>query len=91
MKSKLFYLVMPVTALIMSGCMMEPTKTLPPGQYEDNASSVDSNGTLRETKKATDVYYDQYGNKKYTTTQKTVTDPKGLFNKTTTSSTHTSK
>lgn len=91
MKFKLFYLVMPVTALILTGCMMEQSRTLPPGQYEDNSSSVDSKGTLRETNKETDVYYDQYGNKKYTTTQKTVTDPKGLFNKSTTSSSHTSK
>lgn len=91
MKMKLFYLAIPITAFIMTACMYEQPRTLPPGQYEDNTSSTDSKGTLRESKKVTDVYYDEYGNKKYTTNQKTVTDPKGLFNKSTTSSTQTSK
>ncbi len=91
MKMKLFYLTIPIIAISMSACMMQEPRGLPPGQYEDNSSSTDSRGTSRETKKTTDVYYDQYGNKKYTTNQKTVTDPKGLFNKTTTSSKHTTK
>ena len=91
MKKYLLYIAIPLTALMLSACMYHEPRSLPPGQYEDNSSSVDSKGTSRETKVSTDVYYDENGNKQYRTSRKTVTDPKGLFNKTTSTSSHTTK
>jgi hypothetical protein len=61
----------------------DPT-SLPPGQYEHSSKSTDSKGTEREVKTSTDVYYDENGHKKATVDKEMSTDPKGLFNKTTT-------
>jgi hypothetical protein len=74
-------------ALALAGCVRDDPRRLPPGQYEQKSSSVDSQGTERDQKRSTDVYYDSHGNKKATVDTKTSTDPKGLFNKST-SETH---
>lgn len=55
--------------------------TLPPGHYENSSSSKSANGTKTTVNKETDVYYDQYGNKRTTVQTETTKDPKGLFNK----------
>lgn len=81
-------LVAPLGLMALSGCMYQEPASLPPGQYEQNSKSVNSHGTVSEDKSTTDVYYDKYGNKKVTVDRKSSTDPKGLFNKSTTE-THT--
>lgn len=65
------------------------TNTLPPGQYESSSTSKSSDGTKTTVDKETNVYYDQYGNKKTTVKTETSRDPKGLFNKETTTSVKT--
>lgn len=79
-KSLLMLLAVSVTGL--AACAQ--TNTLPPGKYESSSSHVSASGTKTTTDKETNVYYDQYGNKKSTVETKTTTDPKGLFNKETT-------
>ncbi len=59
----------------------------PPGQYEKTTSTTDSNGTNVDKKSSTNISVDEYGNKKAVVKTKTTKDPKGLFNKTTNSST----
>ncbi len=84
MKKIFTLLTMSLAGMSLPGCMyMEPT-TLPPGQYEHTSKSVDSQGTERKEQSSTEVYYDEYGNKKMAVDKKTSTDPKGLFNKSTT-------
>ncbi len=77
-----------LAALTLSACTDSPT-SLPPGHYESKTSSVDANDTGHSRETSTDVYYDANGNKKATVNQKTTTDPKGLFNKSTSESTET--
>lgn len=63
--------------------------SLPPGKYEHSSQSTDSRGTRTERESSTNVYVDEYGNKKAVVKSETTRDPKGLFNKTTTSKTRT--
>lgn len=86
MMKRLALLTLPIIGLSLGGCMYERHENLPPGQYEHSTSSVDARGTARTDNTSTRVYYDQYGNKKYTTDKTTTTDPKGLMNKSTTES-----
>ncbi len=87
MTKNITYLSVAIVALTLAGCgMYGQNSNLPPGQYEQHSSTVDSKGTARTTNKSTDVYYDEYGNKKVNIDKKTTTDPKGLMNKTTTKS-----
>jgi hypothetical protein len=85
MNNKLFTLLaVTATALTISACSsMNNPADLPPGKYEKTSTSVDTNGTERQTTNTTDVQYDANGNKKAVVTSKQTTDPKGLFNKTT--------
>ena len=78
----LFYV--PLVTLALSGCMYDHPRGVPPGQYQQTTKSVDSHGTERQIDTSTNVYYDQYGNKKAVVDEKTSTDPKGLHNKSTT-------
>lgn len=80
---KMLVMTLSVAALGLSACATSPT-SLPPGQYERTTKSVDQNGTAVEKTRSTNVYYDQYGNKKATVDTTTSRDPKGLFNKSTT-------
>ena len=59
---------------------------LPPGKYEKSTTSTDANGTTITRDQETNVTVDEYGNKRAVVESKTTKDPKGLFNKTTTSS-----
>ena len=61
--------------------------TMAPGHYEHENVSTNSNGTETVNRTSTNVNEDAYGNKTAVTTHKTTTDPKGLFNKSTNSST----
>jgi hypothetical protein len=70
--------------MALSGCMHNNAKDLPPGRYERSSTTVDSKGTARASESSTNVYYDENGHKKSTVDTKTSTDPKGLFNKSTT-------
>jgi hypothetical protein len=84
--------LMLVSAITLStgACNMmhrEAALNSPPGTYESKTSSTDANGTTTERKATTDVRVDEYGNKKAVVETKTTTDPKGLFNKKTTSET----
>jgi hypothetical protein len=74
------------TAVSVSACMQDSALNAPPGTYEKTTKSTDANGTTTKTDKSTEVYYDEYGNKKAVVKSKTTKDPKGLFNKTTTES-----
>lgn len=79
-------LVTSLLALALSACQSRRMET-PPGSYERSSSYTDSEGTTRERRTSTDISIDADGNRKSVTKSKTTTDPKGLFNKSTTSST----
>jgi hypothetical protein len=66
---------------------MDSKTDLPPGHYESKNVSTDSNGTESVNKTETNVSEDPYGNKTAVVTKKNSTDPKGLFNKSTSKST----
>lgn len=91
MKKTQTLLSVSLVALALSGCMSSHPANLPPGQYERSSTTVDSKGTARAVESSTNVYYDKYGNKKATIDTKTSTDPKGLFNKSTTETHETVK
>ena len=69
-----------VIALV--GCTAAPT-TLPPGEYSKTEKSVNEYGTEVTKKSETRVYYDEEGEKRAVQETETSTDPKGLFNKST--------
>lgn len=71
-------------SLALPACMTDSAINQPPGHYEHTTASTDSEGTTRERSKETDVWYDAEGNKHAVTKKTTSTDPKGLFNKKTT-------
>ncbi len=79
-----------ILALCLSSCsylkeQMDLNNAPPPGKYEKTVSSTDTKGTTTERKSSTEVGVDKDGNKKTVVKSKTTKDPKGLFNKTTTS------
>ncbi len=81
-------LALSVLALGTSACTQEDrVMQSAPGTYEKTVTSTDGNGTTVQRKSSTEVEVDEYGNKKATIKSKTTNDPKGLFNKTTTSKT----
>lgn len=79
-----FFALLGVSAAILTiaACTAAPT-TLPPGQYEKTEKSVNQYGTEVSKETQTRVYYDQEGNKRAVQETETSTDPKGLFNKST--------
>lgn len=70
-----------MAVLSLAACDTGPTSA-PPGTYKTKQSTVNQYGTKTETETTTDVYYDEYGNKRATQRTETSRDPKGLFNKT---------
>ncbi len=58
-----------------------------PGSYENTSRTTDKNGTIIEQKMSTDMDMNSDGSRRTTTTTKTTRDPKGMFNKRTTSET----
>lgn len=89
MKNNTAFLTVSLAVLALGACTSAPVTTLPPGQYEHRTTSTNAAGTEVDKTTQTDVYYDQNGNKRATQQTRTTTDPKGLFNKTTTKSTKT--
>lgn len=85
--SKLVLAAAAVGLIGLAACA--PHHDLPPGHYESTSSSTNAKGTKTTVEKDTNVYYDRYGNKKSTVKTETTTDPKGLFNKETTTTTKT--
>lgn len=86
-KHLLVLLTASAAVLGASACTPEQkAMNTPPGTYKSTTTSTDANGTTYKTKDVTDVTVDEYGNKKAVVKSKTTKDPKGLFNKTTSSS-----
>ncbi len=89
MSKTLFTLAFASAAMLaLPACDMTETSTLdkPPGKYEHYNATTDANGTTRTTDNTTEVYEDEYGNKKAVVKSKKTTDPRGLFNKSTSKS-----
>ena len=87
MKKYFFTLMfLSVSILTVSACTMNDPADMPPGKYERTTTSTDANGTEYKTQKSTDVTVDEDGDKKAVVKSKSTQDPKGLFNKKTTSS-----
>ena len=86
MRNTTLMLLGTVAVMTVSACASHPT-TLPPGEYSRTERSVNADGT--EVKKTTDtsVYYDRDGNKRAVQETETSKDPKGLFNKSTSTKT----
>ena len=90
--TKPFLTLMAVSASLLSlgACTTTSNPTsLPPGEYKTNSTSTSSDGTNYSTEKTTNVQVDKYGNKKATVKTETTTDPEGLLNKRTSTSTKT--
>jgi hypothetical protein len=68
--------------MVLPACEKRGTD-LPLGKYESSSRSVDSQGTAYEKNTTTEVEVDSDGNKTATTETETSKDPKGLFNKST--------
>ena len=58
-----------------------------PGRYDSTETSTDAKGTTTEQQSSSEVTVDENGNKKEVIKTKTTRDPRGLWNKTTTSKT----
>ena len=58
-----------------------------PGTYKSSSESTSPNGTKTTTDQTTHVYRDPSGNKKAVVETETKTDPKGLFNSSTSKTT----
>jgi len=79
-----------VLALGLTGCMeghRAMMREKPEGKYDSTETSTDAKGTTTVKQSTTEVIVDENGNKKEVITSKTTRDPKGLWNKTTTSKT----
>ncbi len=79
---KTFALLALAASFGVVGCTTHTTD-LPPGKYESTSKSTDANGTDYKTERTTNVTVDKYGNKKAVVEKETTSDPKGLFNKST--------
>lgn len=85
--------LMPITILAstlmlgVAACSNDSPTNLPPGHYESSKSSTDAAGTSRTTDTSTDVKLDANGKKTAVVKKKKTTDPKGLFNKSSSEST----
>jgi hypothetical protein len=62
-----------------------------PGSYDSTETSTDDKGTTTVKESTTVVTVDEYGNRKETVTSKTSRDPKGLMNKTSKKTRHTTE
>ncbi len=85
MKTRAF--IIATTAVLgLAACSSNNPAHKAPGTYKKETERTTSSGTTYKTRETTDVTVDQYGNKKATVKTETSKDPKGLLNKTTTSS-----
>lgn len=89
MKNNLLILGGTVAVLsLVAACESTPTSK-PPGEYKSTYKTTNSAGTTTKTSEKTKVYYDNNGQKRAVKETETTKDPKGLFNKSTTSTTKT--
>lgn len=72
--------------LALAACTHEE-RLPPPGHYERTSSHTTPSGTEVERQSTTDVRVDRYGNRTAVVEQSTTTDPPGLFNSRTSTST----
>ncbi|MGQ0527811.1 MAG: hypothetical protein ACT4OY_07290 [Alphaproteobacteria bacterium] len=85
MTNKMLLLGVAASVLAVSACTAHQS-SLPPGEYESKKESVDADGTKRMTTTKTEVVRQQDGSKKAVVEKESSTDPKGLFNKSTSES-----
>ena len=76
-----------VLGLGVTGCADVIDK--PVGTYKSSTTTKSPSGTKTTTDKTTYVYTDEHGDKKMTEKVETTKDPKGMFNKTTSTSVKT--
>jgi hypothetical protein len=78
-----------VLTLGLAGCMENHRSMMskPEGKYSSTETATDTKGTTTVKTTTTEVVIDENGNRKEVITSKTSKDPKGLWNKTTTSKT----
>ena len=69
-----------------TACSHDKNADLAPGTYKSSTSSTDANGTAVDKDTTKTVTVDQNGDKNVNTSTKTSVDPKGLFNKSTSTS-----
>ena len=91
MSTKVLTLSVAALAMLALPACTQRATDLPPGKYESTSKSVDSQGTAHEKTTTTNVEVDKYGNKKATTETEKSSDPKGLFNKSTSKTSTTTK
>jgi hypothetical protein len=80
-------------ALALGACTPEQRMShrAAPGSYNSTETSTDDKGTTTVKDSTTVVTVDEDGNRKETVTSKTSRDPKGLMNKTTKKTKHTTE
>lgn len=83
MTKKFILMVLPLAVLAVSACAKTEVETREPGRYTSTTKSTNSDGTNYKTTKTTDVKVDANGNKYGSVQTETETDPKGLFNSST--------
>ena len=88
MKNTLKCALSVVALTTIAACAAAPT-TLPPGEYKKSERSVTSDGTEYKKETTTNVYVDEHGNKRAVKETEMSKDPKGLFNKSTSTKTET--
>lgn len=84
MKKLIAYTYVVLMSVAATGCWMDRTDRMEDGNYEKKVTNVNSAGTKTTYTTKQNVDYDDEGNVDKTVTTKTTTDPKGLFNKSTT-------
>ncbi len=86
MRTSLALATMTVAAISLAACSSANPAYKAPGKYESISKTTTSSGTTITKDKTTNVEVDEYGNRKATVETETTKDPKGLMNKSTTSS-----
>lgn len=86
--TKISLMMLCVAAVSVGACSNKDANNLPPpGHYERTTSHTTPSGTSVERQNTTDVTVDRYGNRRAVIENTTTTDPPGLFNSTTSTST----
>ncbi len=89
MKNMTCLMALGAAVLAVSACSSWDPTYKDPGTYRETETRVDGYGTKTTTTKNTTVYRDSTGNKRAVEQTETSTDPKGLFNKSTSTTTRT--
>lgn len=93
MKTKIITILsISAVSLGLNACMMERDEhSTYPNNYKKVSVYTDSRGTTTTKQDTQEVDEDEYGNRKVVNKTTTTKDPKGMFNKTTTSQTKTTQ